>query len=154
MDFSKIFEDDLPCDCLDKCFEDCSTVYMRKLNRDSVVLKDFESKWEKNQYRSEEERNAWEREIRAQGCKRICGAKGVSVSKLADPAHENIIMENIREAFTNTRRYRPNVAFFKFKQGDGLLLDKPSNAIKYHHDFYKSDTFDCTQLEIVKVIPL
>ena len=132
MGFENITKD-TPCDCLKDALLDTETIFARVLNKDTISDKDFYSKWDKGHT--------------SELCEEVCGLKGVSVSKIENDAIKQEIIGLYSQVFKISPKYRRGVLLFKFKEVAGLLKPTPDEFNKYHHDFYKTDSFNLSLIE-------
>jgi hypothetical protein len=123
------------CDCLKDTFADESNTYARVLNKETLVEKDFLSKWDKGR-------------TVAETCEEICGdLKCLSVSKVENDAVKQQIVDLYSQIMNLAPKYKRGVLLFKFKVDSGVLKYTPDERNKYHHDFYKSDGFTLEHIE-------
>lgn len=135
MTFNKVTQGST-CDCLNGTVEDTSSTYARVLNKESVTDSDFMSKWEKNH--------------RSADCGKICGLKGISVSKIANETVKEKIVKQYSQIFKISPNYRRGVLLFKLKGTAAVIKETPSKGNEHHNDLYKSDVFELNLIEEVE----
>lgn len=127
------------CDCLDKAVKDNSSIFAMKTMKENMRVQDFSSYWEKGK-RPEDSNN----------CDEVCSYKGVSISIFNDNTKEEVV--NVyRELFPLAPKYKPYLSIVKFYDLSGIVKHTPNEGNNHHYDFYKSDTFDFTKVDVIKI---
>lgn len=127
---------DSDCDCLQKSFIDNESTFARVIKSEEIVDNDFKSHWDKGK--------------KGTTCIEQCGNKGISISKIESEPVKNKIIELYRGTFKMAPKYKSKIIFFKLIEKSGVIKHTPSNSNVYHHDFYKSDLFTLTLVEVVE----
>lgn len=135
MTFNNITKD-TTCICFDETAEDTVSTFARVLFKEKATNKDFFSHWEKN-HRSDE-------------CGKICGLKGVSVSKISDTTVKDKIVNYYSSIFKISPNYKRGILLFKLKKDAGVYKSTKSRDNPQHNDLFKSDTFDLNLVEEVE----
>lgn len=135
MNFETITKD-TTCNCLEGVAEDTISTFARVLYKEKASEKDFYSKWDKG--------------ARDTDCEKVCGLKGVSVSKVCDEEVKNKIVSYYSDIFKISPNYKRGVLIFKIKKGAGVIKPTPSRNNPYHNDLYKSDAFALSAVEEVE----
>ena len=139
MTFNNI-TNDTNCNCFDVAAENVTSLFARVLKKSKVTDKDFFSHWERNH--------------RAVECEKICGLKGVSVSKIDDNEIKGKIVSYYSEVFKVSPNYKRGVLIFKLKNDAGIFKSTPSKNNPYHHDLYKSDGFTLKLVDEIETCDL
>lgn len=127
------------CDCLDKTVEDNTSNFAMKTMKENLRVQDFYSYWEKGK-RPEDNNN----------CDEVCSYKGVSISIFNDNTKDDVV--NIyKELFPLAPKYKPYISVVKFYDSSGVVKYTPNDDNTHHYDFYKSDAFDFTKIEVIQV---
>lgn len=127
---------DTTCNCLVGSSEDTDSTFARVLFKEKPTDKDFYSKWDKGNIDTD--------------CEKVCGLKGVSVSKVGDETVKNKIVSYYSDIFKISPNYKRGVLIFKLKKDAGVIKPTPSRGNPYHNDLYKSDTFSLSSVEEVE----
>lgn len=127
------------CDCLDKAIEDNTSHFAIKTMKENLRAQDFQSYWEKGKRPDDNS-----------DCEKICSFKGVSISIFNDITKDEV--ETIyRELFPLAPKYKPYLNVVKFYDSSGVVKYTPKDFNIHHYDFYKSDTFDFLNVDIIQV---
>lgn len=127
------------CDCLDKAVEDNSSNFAIKTMKENLREQDFNSYWEKGK-----------RPVDNNNCDEVCSYKGVSVS-IFDEKTKDEVVNIYKELFPLAPKYKPYLSVVKFYDSSGVVKHTPNDGNNHHYDFYKSDTFDFTKVEVITV---
>lgn len=135
----KIISSEHNCDCFDKSVEDNTSSFAIKTMKENLRVQDFNSYWEKGK-RPEGSNN----------CDEVCSYKGVSISIFNDSTKDDVV--NIyKELFPLAPKYKPFLSVVKFYNSSGVVKYTPNDGNTHHYDFYKSDTFDFTKVDVIEV---
>lgn len=127
-------------DCLGKTsIPKPEEVFLRKLRKDAVADKDFETHWERGIG------------VESEGCDDICNYKALSINKSSDDIEE-LIYEHYKTTFTINPKKGGHCLKFRFKVGAGTIIHAPIENADSHHNFFKSDLFNLDYIEPVDVI--
>lgn len=127
------------CDCLDSAIEDTNTNFAIKTMKESLRIQDFSSYWEKGK-RPDDNTD----------CDKVCSYKGVSISIFNDNTKDDVV--NIyKELFPLAPKYKPYLNIVKFYNLSGVVKHTPNDGNAHHYDFYKSDTFDFSKVNVIQV---
>lgn len=138
MEFENILSGHI-CDCLEKAVEDNSSNFAMKTMKENMRVQDFNSYWEKGK-RPEDNNN----------CDEVCSYKGVSISIFNENTKDEVV--NVyKELFPLAPKYKPYLSVVKFYDSSGVVKHTPNDGNAHHYDFYKSDTFDFTKVDIITV---
>lgn len=146
MTFEKLHQD-TPCNCLSNdCFEDVQSHWGLKTNKELLRENDFRSKHEKGQIDQE----------KTYECDELCSLKGMSMSLVKNTTQDNkdAILEIYKQLFPSAPKYKPYLSIIKFKAGLGLIKYSPLADNPFHHDLYKCDTFEHSEVELIESISL
>lgn len=132
MEFSKLHVD-CNCNCTEGATEDTNLHYVIKTMKNVLRENDFKSYWEKG------------RNDESIDCDKICSLKGNSVSIL-----NNEVRGIFKQLFGLAPNYKPYFTIIKFGLKCGVLKSTPNTQNPYHYDFYKSDSFEHTQVELIE----
>lgn len=138
MEFENILSDH-NCKCLNKAYEDNTSTFAIKTQKNFLRVQDFYSYWEKG--KRPEDINV---------CDELCSYKGVSVSIFNDTTKEDVI-DIYKELFPLAPKNKPFVSIIKFYESSGLVKSTPNERNINHFDFYKSDEFDFTKISLIQV---
>lgn len=128
------------CDCLEKTsIPNSEDVFLRKLRKQQLEEKDFETHWERGIG------------VDSTECEDICNYKAISIN-LTSAEIENSIFEHYKTTFSINPKKGGHCLKFKFKEGAGKVIYAPVVDGDSHHNFFKSDLFELTHLELVIVI--
>lgn len=137
MEFKELL-DNHECDCLQNTNEDNDNLYAIKTMKNVLRIQDFYSYWDKG------------RKPKNDDCKEICSLKGVSVSIFTDDTKDSVI-EVYKELFPLAPKYKPYLSIIKFYKSSGVVKHTPIDQNEHHFDFYKSDKFDHTKVNLISV---
>ena len=137
MEFTKL-KADTDCDCLENSTSQLETNFAIKIMKDHLRVQDFISYWDKG------------RRSKNDDCQEICSLKGNSVSVFEDDTKEQVI-EIFKGLFPLAPKYKPYLFIVKFKHDCGNIKHTPDELNPFHYDFYKCDTFDLSQVSLIKV---
>jgi len=138
MEFKNILSEH-NCDCLDKAIEDNASNFAIKTMKENLRVQDFQSYWEKGK-RPDDNSN----------CEKICSLKGISISIFNDITKDEV--ETIyKELFPLAPKYKPYLNVVKFYDSSGVVKHTPKDFNIHHYDFYKSDTFDFLNVDVIQV---
>jgi hypothetical protein len=138
MEFKNILSEH-NCDCLDKAIEDNTSHFAIKTMKEVLRVQDFQSYWEKGK-RPDDITN----------CEKTCSYKGLSISIFNDVTKDDVV-SIYKELFPLAPMYKPYIKVVKFYESSGVMKHTPSNVNNHHYDFYKSDTFDYLNVDIIQV---
>lgn len=137
---------DIECTCLlaqvEKCTENTEATFCRKIDKKTINVKDFRSRWERNK------RTINGQEVAADDCQTILALKGISIH-LYNDENKNQVLEKYRTTFAFNRR-RAKFAVFRFRNGAGKVKHSPGDGDSAHHDFYKSDDFTLDHIALIE----
>ncbi|MDZ7899477.1 MAG: hypothetical protein U5N85_15820 [Arcicella sp.] len=136
---------DTDCDCLGEAFEDTEQIFARKISKPNLRIADFYSHWERNKKPSENI------------CTEICKYKGISVNYWDDLTQQQVIdkyVNGLRLIDLSTQIVKDCILIFRFKSKMGSLKYSPTKLDSSHYTFFKSDTFDIQDIEIIDTIEL
>jgi hypothetical protein len=135
----KNIQADTNCDCLNGANIDTENEYVRRLRKETVVDKDFQTHWERG--------------IRPEidNCENICSYKGVSINQF-----RNEFVEQILNKYKTTFSINPKKGAFYLK----FKLTKDAGKVKFaseeddnsHYNFFKADNFDLNSLVILDTV--
>lgn len=138
MEFENILSEH-NCNCLENASEDNSSNFAMKIMKENIRSQDFSSYWEKGK-----------RPNGNNNCDEVCSYKGVSISIFNDDTKEDVI--NIyKELFPLAPKYKPYLSIVKFYESSGVVKHTPNDENAHHYDFYKSDNFDFTKVDILEI---
>lgn len=140
MEFNKLSEETI-CNCIENANEDLVGSYALKINKSKIRPQDFNTYWEKGRKPSTDE------------CREICSLKGLSISIFNDETKDKVL-EIYKTLFSLSPKYKPYVAVVRFNNGLGVIKYSPSKFNPFHCDFYKCDTFDYSNVNLIKVTEL
>lgn len=128
------------CDCLNKTnapkFDE---IFLRKLRKENLVDKDFETHWERGIGTESED------------CDDICNYKALSINKTSNESEVHIY-EHYKTTFTINPKKGGHCLKFKFKEEAGMVIHAPIENIDSHYNFLKSDLFTLEHVEMVDII--
>jgi hypothetical protein len=136
---------DTDCDCLGGTFEDTDRYFARKISRPVMKTSDFFSHWEREKFPA------------VLNCKNTCMHKGLSFNEWNDETKEKVIAKYANTVAGQNRKgkiIKDCVLIFRLKENMGLINFSPTRFDPSHHTFFKSDTFDVDNLELVEIIAL
>ena len=134
---------DTDCHCINGINEDTENVYIRRIKKPTVKVKDFNSQWENNKRPTAHYTN---------NCDKTCGLKGVSVNQWNEKNQEAVIKKYLDYFFISPKSTDGGY-IFRFKKDAGLIKHAPG-LDKSHYNFYKCDTFSLAHLEHIETITL
>jgi hypothetical protein len=137
MEFKKL-NADTNCNCLENSEDDLDECFAIKTMKDKLRIQDFESLWEKGKRPDDKD------------CQTICSLKGKSMSIFSENTKDKVI-EIFKGLFPFSPKYKPYICVVKFNNSSGNFKHTPDNINPFHYDFYKCDTFDFTQVELIGV---
>jgi hypothetical protein len=130
---------DVECNCIEDAYQDHDGSYVRKINKDSLLEKDFVTHWERQIGHD------------AVNCNDKCSFKAVSINQFSD---ENL--PQIIDHYTTTFNINPKKGCyyirFKIPDGQGLVKPDPLENDLSHFGLYKSDIFSINSLEILETV--
>ena len=127
------------CDCISNSFQDNESTYALKTMKDFLRLQDFYSYWDKGK-----------RPVNIDDCEEVCSLKGVSVSIFDENTKEDVV-SIYKELFPLAPKYKPYIGIVKFYESSGVVKHTPNDGNTHHYDFYKSDTFDFTKVDVIQI---
>ncbi|RXK82738.1 hypothetical protein EST62_10200 [Chlorobaculum sp. 24CR] len=135
----KNINSDTDCDCTSKAEIDSSNEYVRKLRKDKVEDKDFQTHWERG--------------IRAENedCDIICSYKAVSINQIK-PEYENLILEKYKTTFNFNKKKGSYYLKFRFNKDAGKVIYSPEEDDKSHYNFYKADDFNLGKIVVMETV--
>ncbi|TMN94118.1 hypothetical protein, partial [Pseudoalteromonas sp. S407] len=113
-------------------------VFLRKLRKQDLEDKDFETHWERGIGVDKTE------------CEEICNYKALSINLTSDEI-ENLILEHYKTTFNINPKKGGHCLKFKIKEGACKIIYAPITAGYSHHNFFKSDLFDLDYIERVTI---
>ncbi len=128
---------DTSCNCLDGAYPDDQSSFALKTNKPLLRDVDFSSKWDKGERPETDD------------CKVICSKKGVSLS-LLNTDNVNEVNSIYQKLFPIAPKYKPYITTIKLAATSGLVKHTPSRNNAYHFDFYKSDSFEISQIKLIE----
>lgn len=137
MDFTKL-QADHSCNCLENANEETDNLYAIKTMKDVLRVQDFNSYWDKG------------RRPKNDDCTEICSLKGISLSIINEDTKDAVI-ETYKELFPLAPKYKPYLSIIKLYETSGMVKHTPIDLNQYHFDFYKSDAFDFTKVNLINV---
>lgn len=126
------------CNCHDKCGEDLESIYVRKVNKEKVHIKDFLTKWERKKM------------TECENCETYCSDNNVSISKTMNDDDTIKVIDSFKQIFALAPGLKPHLCYFKFKKEAGVLKPEPGDTYN-HHIFYKHENFSLDSIEVSKV---
>lgn len=129
------------CSCTAGCNEDCQCIYARKINKDKLRIKDFETEWERK------------RVTTYNTCEDYCSNDSLSISKIEKDEHKPLVKESFQQIWKLAPGFRPFICYFKFKEKAGVLKEDNGHTI-FHHSFFRSNPFDINLIEVQVIEPL
>ena len=137
---------DIECSCLlaqiEKCAENTEATFCRKIDKKSIKIKDFKSRWERNK------KTINGTEVAEDDCAGILSLKGISIDLYSDENKEKVL-EKYRTTFAINQR-KVKYAIFQLRDGAGRVKHSPHNGDNTHHDFYKSDEFTLDHIMLIE----
>jgi hypothetical protein len=137
---------DIGCVCLlsqvEKCPENIEDSFCRKIDGNTLKIKDFRSPWEKGK------KVINGHPVSDNDCESILSLKGISIDLYNEETKEEILGK-YRTTFSFNRR-KAMYAIFRFQPSAGKVRYSPYDGDTSHHDFYKSDTFSIEQVVTIK----
>jgi hypothetical protein len=136
---------DTDCDCLGGTFEDTEKLFARKISKPNLRIADFSSRWERNKRPPEN------------SCIEICKYKGISVNYWDDLTQQQVIdkyVKSLRLIDLDNKIIKDSILIFRFKSKMGCMKSSPSKNDPSHYTFYKNDTFDIQEIEVIETIEL
>ena len=136
---------DTDCDCLGEAFEETGRYFARKISRPTMKASDFDSHWERDKFPP------------VLNCKNTCMYKGLSFNEWNNQTREQVIAKYAKTIAVFNKRgkiIRDCVLIFRLKENMGVIHFSPTKFDSSHHTFFKSDTFDVINLELVEIIAL
>lgn len=133
------------CDCLGEAFENTEKIFARKISKPNLRIADFSSHWERNKGHSEHL------------CTEICKYKGISVNYWDVLTQQQVIdkyAKSLRFIDLDNKIIKDSILIFRFKSKMGSLKYSPSKLDPSHYTFFKSDTFDIQDIEVINTIEL
>lgn len=138
MEFKNILSEH-NCNCLEKAIEDNTSHFAIKTMKENLRGQDFQSYWEKGKSLDDNS-----------NCEKICSFKGVSISIFNDITKDEVVTI-FKELFPLAPKYKPYLNVVKFYDSSGVVKHTPNEINIHHYDFYKSDTFDFLNVEVIEV---
>jgi hypothetical protein len=130
---------DTDCNCIDGAVIDTTNEYVRKLRKTALEEIDFKTHWERGIKGDSEE------------CDSICNYKGISINQFRDEFVKQILTK-----YQTTFKINPKKGGyclkFKLKPDAGKVKFAPEDDDKSHYNFFKSDSFDLNNLDIIETI--
>ena len=136
---------DTECDCLGETFEDTKQIFARKISKPNLRVADFRSHWERNIKPS---KNL---------CIEICRFKGISINYWNDLTRQQVIdkyVKSLRLIDLDKKIVKDCILIFRFKSEMGYTKSSPTTNDPSHCTFFKSDTFDIENIEVINTIEL
>jgi hypothetical protein len=133
------------CNCLEKnCFEDVISLWGIKTNKNHLRENDFITHFERGEKHIDIE------------CEEICSLLGKSMCIINDGSldHKDEVLTIYKALFPLAPGYKPFLSVIRFKKDSGLIKYTPLQTNKFHHDFYRSDTFTYSEVELIETISL
>ena len=109
-----------------------------KIMKDHLREQDFKSYWEKGRKSTNE------------NCKEVCSLKGNSVSLFEEKTKDKVI-EIFKGLFPIAPKYKPYLCVIKLDENCGRVKHTPDNINPFHYDFYKCDTFEFKQVNLIHI---
>jgi len=135
------------CLCLDSAAEDTTSIYLHYIDSPSAKIRDFASKWERYEKSRPEELPDKEE------CEEICAWKGVSVNKI-DGYDEDEVYRVYTEPYrflSEKERNKRRILKFTLGTDTGVVKHTPNEEHESHHDLFKCDDFNITNLVTIAV---
>lgn len=129
------------CNCLDKAIEDHTSHFAIKSMKENLRVQDFQSYWEKGKRPDDKDKS---------NCEKICSLKGVSISIFNDATKDEVVTI-YKELFPLAPKYKPYLKVVRFYDSSGVVKHTPKEVNIHHYDFYKSDTFDFLNVDVIQV---
>ncbi|UOQ53525.1 hypothetical protein [Hymenobacter cellulosivorans] len=127
------------CDCMSGAINTNSEMFIRRIGAKKVKAGDFKVKIER------------EDTVDGDTCDEFCSQREISINNIERYDKDEII-ESYKIELMKQKKYAPNIEFFYsefcFSDGSGRVKHTPQHGHESHHDFYKSDTFDISMLQI------
>jgi hypothetical protein len=130
---------DIKCNCVNNAKEDYQNEYIRKLRKDILSDKDFNTHWERGIGKEETE------------CKTICSYKGISINQVTKHS-EPLIIKKYKTTFNINPKKGAYLLKFKIKNKGGKVEHSPSKNNDTHYNLFKSDDFDLNSLDAIKIV--
>ena len=128
---------DTDCSCIGPdCFEDTSSIYLRRIKESTPQETDFLSYWEEG------------KPLNSKKCDKICKFRSVSLSKLVE---ESNILDTWKTSYRFSPHYRPFYCEIRFNPKAGFLWHTGSRNNVHHHSFFKADGFNLKSMQIIQV---
>ncbi len=128
------------CDCLSKTnAPNANDIFLRKLRKEALLEKDFETHWERGIG------------LELKECNEICNHKALSINKASGGIEEQIY-EHYKTTFTINPKKGGHCLKFKIKEDAGTVIHAPIENADSHHNFFKSDLFNFDYIEEVSII--
>lgn len=142
---------DTECDCLEGAAEDTQSTFLRLIdNTPSPKERDFLSHWER--YKRQNRLDL----ISNIDCSKACGLKGLSLNKLDGYQEEEVFNIYTKMFLFTSEKERKKKVLYKFKMGSnaGVAKHTPNDVHDSHHDLYKCDLFNLSDLIEVSFHPI
>lgn len=130
------------CDCLASSFHDADTMFIKKIDGPEMRDKDFITYWEKG------------RRPPVEDCSEICGYKGVSIDLLSSPSDIPRILQIYKKTLSIKPNGKTKYITFSIKSSGGRCKHTPTEHSNVHHDFYKSDAFNISDIKLDSITPI
>jgi hypothetical protein len=134
MEFTKLKEGH-NCNCIENAKIDTNNLYAIKTMKNILRPQDFNSYWEKGKRPDVDD------------CFKICSLKGVSMSLFNNETKDEV-SKIFKILFPLSPKYKPFISIVKIHDDAGVVKHTPDEVNQHHFDFYKSDTFDYTKMNL------
>ncbi len=132
-----ILHSDTNCNCIEGTHSDFKSRFARRIMGKTIVEKDIATHWEKGIGRGKTD------------CREICEHKALSIN-LFSPEYESLIIKKYNDTFRFNPKIGNYLVKFKIKFGAGVVKPKPTKNDISHYNFFKSDDFELSNLEIIE----
>jgi hypothetical protein len=147
MTFTKIGLTLDTCNCLSFESQDLTLYYARRIARPLVVEKDFLTKYEKNPtvFAIDTDKDCFK------WCHNITS---ISINEWNE-CHKTAIINKYLDLFDQSKQQRRDaILIFKLTEKAGKIKTTPRDDDATHRDFYKSDNFTITTIEVIDILEL
>jgi hypothetical protein len=134
------------CKCLKNCIENIVDTFARRTgDSKEIKLRDFRTPFERGKEVSD-----------LNDCDEVCGNHGLSVDLWNDNS-KGAILDRYMTTLAIGPKLKNHLSIIKLKAEAGLVKNTPvigQIGGEYHHDMYKSDSFEINFVELIENIPL
>ncbi len=136
------------CRCLEGSVADFKNLFVRRVSKASELKdRDFRTKHEKGKEPPTEN-----------NCQKICGNyRSISID-IWNEESKDIRLDHYTLGLLFAPKWKNNLAVIRFGNDTGFVKHTPINEEStlnpFHYDFYKCDTFELKNVELLEMIPL